>query len=49
MVNYDSYKDYLSGWFGEWSDSNGQGFNWDSLRELKKMVVMEKLISSTDK
>ena len=46
---YDSYKNYLSAWFGESSDSNGQGFNWDSLRELKKMVVMEKLISSTDK
>ena len=46
---YDSYKNYLSGWFGDSSDSNSQGFNWDSLRELKKMVVMEKLISSTDK
>ena len=45
---FDSYKDYLSGWFGEWSDGNGQGFNWDDLRELKKMVVMKKMISSTD-
>ena len=45
---FDSYKDYLSGWFGEWSDANGQGFNWDDLRELKKMVVMKKMISSTD-
>ena len=25
-----------------------QGFNWYNLRELKKMVVMKKLISSTD-
>ena len=33
---YDSYKDYLGGWFGEWSDNNGQGFNWDNLRSLKK-------------
>ena len=45
---FDSYKDYLSGWLGEWSDGDGQGFNWDDLRELKKMVVMKKMISSTD-
>ena len=46
---FDSYKDYLKGWYGKRSDNNGQGFNWDELRELKKMVVMKKFISSTDK
>ena len=45
---FDSYKDYLKGWYGEWSDSTGKGFNWNELRELKKMVVMKKLISSKD-
>ena len=46
---FDSYKDYLKGWYSEPADSQSNSFNWNDLRELKKMVVMEKLISSTDK
>ncbi|HCQ23653.1 MAG TPA: hypothetical protein DIT52_00470 [Flavobacteriaceae bacterium] len=45
---FDSYKSYLQNWYFEAQDRQENDFDWNELRQLKKMVVLEKFISSTD-
>ena len=46
---FDSYKSYLQNWYFKASDRKKGAFEWNKLRRLKKMVVMEKFISTQDK
>ena len=42
---FDQYKDYLKLGMGPLTDASKANQDWDELRELKKRVVMQKLIS----